>query len=402
MMISMTPFLESNDLGEYQDKIIELIKADAELNQSIPDSLRSSLEWLLRLVNSYYSNKIEGNPTHPKDLLKTQSVDADSNMNNSKDIQELLSHLEVQMKLSRSNVSPEQVVCQEFIKNIHQEFYAGFPEEALIVKNQRGAPAEDETGKPILIVPGSYRDKMVLVGKHEPPMPEEISRYMRWIEQMYNPTRIFGTNRLCAAAALHHRLAWVHPFIDGNGRTTRLVTDTYMRCLGYDGYGLWSLARGFARDTDAYYKALAQADMPRQGESDGKGILSKRGLIYFTKYFIDTALDQVRFFNDLLEPTALKTRMDIYFEFRSKGAIADINGKKTLLKIEARDIYKLLVDRGPLFRSQISSHFGKSEQTLRPVINQMRDEGLLKADPKQPVEPKLSPNIVETVFPGIW
>ena len=94
--------------------------------------------------------------------------------------------------------------------------------------------------------------------------------------------------------------------------------------------------------------------------------------------------------------------MDIYFEFRSKGAIADINGKKTILKIEARDIYKLLVDRGPLNRSEISTHFGKSEQTLRPIINQMRDEGLLKAEPRKPIEPKLSPNIVETVFPGIW
>ena len=401
-MISMTPFLDSTDLGEYQDKVVELIRADIALNQSIPDSLRESLEWLLRLVNSYYSNKIEGNPTHPKELLKAQAENVDDSVHQSKDIQELLSHLEVQMKLSRINVLPEQVVSQDFIKNIHKDFYRDLPKEALIVRNLDGSPAEDGAGQSILIVPGRYRDKIVLVGKHEPPMPEEISRYMCWIEQMYNPAHIFGTNRLCAAAALHHRLAWVHPFIDGNGRTTRLVTDTYMRCLGYNGYGLWSLARGFARDTDAYYKALAQADMPRQGESDGKGILSKRGLIYFTKYFIDTALDQVKFFNDLLEPTALKTRMDIYFEFRSKGAIADINGKKTILKIEARDIYKLLVDRGPLFRSDISSHFGKSEQTLRPVINQMRDDGLLKADPKKPVEPKLSPNIVETVFPGIW
>lgn len=401
-MISMTPFLDSTDLGEYQDKVVELIRADMALNQSIPDSLRESLEWLLRLVNSYYSNKIEGNPTHPKELLKTQAVNTDNSINSSKDIQELLSHLEVQMKLSRSNVLPEQVVSQDFIKKIHQDFYSDLPKEALIVKNLDGTPSEDEAGQPILVVPGSYRNKMVLVGKHQPPEPEEISRYMRWIEQVYNPTRIFGTNRLCAAAALHHRLAWVHPFIDGNGRTTRLVTDAYMRCLGYDGYGLWSLARGFARDTDAYYKALAQADMPRQGESDGKGILSKRGLIYFTKYFIDTALDQVKFFNDLLEPSALKTRMDIYFDYRAKGAIADINGKKTILKIEARDIYKLLVDRGPLFRADISSYFGKSEQTLRPIINQMRDEGLVKANPRQPVEPKLSTNIVEIVFPGIW
>lgn len=145
------------------------------------------------------------------------------------------------MKLSRNAVSSEKVVNQDFIKNIHEDFYAGFPEDTLVVKNQNGTPAEDETGKPILIVPGSYRDKMVLAGKHKPPMPEEVSRYMHWIEQMYNPIRIFGTNRLCAAAALNHRFACFHPFIDGNGRTIRLVTDTYMLCLGHDAYGLWSL-----------------------------------------------------------------------------------------------------------------------------------------------------------------
>lgn len=398
----MTPYLESSDLGEYQEKLVELIRADTALHESIPESLRASLEWLLRLVNSYYSNKIEGNPTHPKELLKAQATNKDSNTNTSKDILELLSHLEVQMKLSKSNVTPEQVVSESFIKEIHKDFYANFKNEELFVKDQLGSQALDKNGEPILISPGNYRDKAVIVGKHEPPMPDELSRYMRWVEKSYNPSRVFGTTRLCAAAALHHRLAWIHPFIDGNGRTIRLVTDAYMRCSGYDGYGLWSLARGFARDTDAYYNALAQADMPRQGETDGRGILSKRGLVFFTKYFIDTALDQVNFFNNLLEPSALRTRMDIYFEFRSKGAIADINGKKTILKIEARDIYKLLVDRGPLNRSEISTHFGKSEQTLRPIINQMRDEGLLKAEPRKPIEPKLSPNIVETVFPGIW
>lgn len=402
IMISITPYLESSDLGEYQDKIVDLIRADAELNRSIPNSIRGSLEWLLRLVNSYYSNRIEGNPTHPKDLLSTQSKQGKDKAEQTKDIMELLAHLEVQMRLEKMSIDAGSVVSCHFIQSIHEGFYQGLPDEALLVKNHDGTLACLDNGEYVKVIPGAYRELPVIVGKHIPPEPSELSGYMRWVEDIYNPTRIHGTGRICAAAALHHRLAWIHPFMDGNGRTIRLVTDAYMKNIAFEGYGLWSLARGFGRDSQKYYKALAQADMPRQGNSDGRGILSKRGLVDFTRYFIDTALDQVQFFNHLLDPSSLRERIDVYFEFRARGALVDLYGKKTTLKIEARDIYKLLLDRGPMFRSEISQHFGKSEQTLRPIINQMRDEELVKAEPKHKVEPRLSPHIVETIFPGLW
>ena len=71
--MNIIPFIESNKFGEYEDKLVELYMADAALNKTIPDSIRSSTEWLLRLVNCFYSNRIEGTPpTHPKDLLKSQ------------------------------------------------------------------------------------------------------------------------------------------------------------------------------------------------------------------------------------------------------------------------------------------------------------------------------------------
>lgn len=71
-MISVTPYLNSSRIGEYQDKMVQLYMAESALNKTIPKSIRSSIEWLLRLVNCYYSNKIEGNLTHPKELLNTQ------------------------------------------------------------------------------------------------------------------------------------------------------------------------------------------------------------------------------------------------------------------------------------------------------------------------------------------
>lgn len=68
-----------------------------------------------------------------------------------------------------------------------------------------------------------------------------------------------------AAAAVHHRLAWVHPFLDGNGRVTRLQTQLALHAQGLTN-GLWSPLRSFAR-TEANYKvSLKAADEHRPGD----------------------------------------------------------------------------------------------------------------------------------------
>jgi Fic family protein len=403
-MISITPYIQQDKLGEYQDKLVELYMADAALNQTIPDSIRGSTEWLLRQVNCFYSNKIEGNPTHPKELLKTQEKGNSTNEKNfTGAILELLVHLEAQIKAKNSSTSLAEVCKQGFIKELHRSFYEKLPKEHLIVKDIEGRDAVDAQGKAILIEPGEYRSLPVKVGLHEPPDAEELTGYMNWLENMFNPENIHGTNRVIAAAALHHRLAWIHPFQDGNGRVIRLLTDCYMRCAGFGGYGLWSITRGFGRDTKSYYAALAQADKSRQGDRDGRGILSNEGLLHFTKYFIDTALDQVNYFSDLLEPRKLGIRIDYYFEMRAKGGLPDTNGKELpLLKITARDIYRLLLEKGAMSRSAICQHLDKGEQTLRPIIKQMDSEGLISADPKKDIELKVSTNSVEFLFPQIW
>ncbi len=402
--MNIIPFIQSNQLGEYEDKLVELYMADAALNQTIPDSIRSSTEWLLRLVNCFYSNRIEGNPTHPKDLLKTQErgrVDCKEASNDS--IMELLAHLEAQIKAKEVATDLTNVSTQNFIKGLHESFYQGLPKSFLVVNDKNGNVAFDAENKPLLVKPGEYRNNPVQVGSHIPPASEELNQYMGWIESTFDPDKIHGTTRVVAAAALHHRLAWIHPFQDGNGRVIRLLTDCYMRCAGFGGYGLWSITRGFGRNTSAYYAALAQADKPRQGSSDGRGILSDAGLVYFTKYFIDTALDQVEYFSGLLEPRKLGIRVDYYFEMRAKGGLPNSSGESLpLLKIAARDIYRLLLEKGGMSRGAIIQHLGKGEQTLRPVFKQMESEGLISAKPKRDVELKLSTTAVEFLFPQLW
>jgi Fic family protein len=403
-MIAITPYIDSSKFGEYQDKILELHKADAALNQTIPSSIRSSTEWLLKLVNCFYSNKIEGNSTHPKDLLRSQEKGEHQILDSDDDsILELLAHLEAQIKIKESGVKTSDVVTQAFIKKLHKSFYNGLPDSFLSVKDKNGADAIDGNGKAILIHPGEYRTNDVQVSSHIPPKSEDLNGYMQWLETQFSLDRIHGTNKVIAAAALHHRLAWIHAFQDGNGRVIRLLTDCYMRCAGFDGYGLWSITRGFGRNTRAYYEALAKADRARNGNYDGRGTLSDSGVIEFTKYFVDTALDQVKYFSALLEPRNLGTRVDIYFEMRAKGALPDSEGNSLpIIKITARDIYRLLLDRGSMNKRAICSHIGKGEQTLRPIFKQMQNEGLINAKPKQDVELNLSTTSVEVLFPQLW
>lgn len=406
-MISITPYLDGTKLGEYQDKLVQIYQIDMHLNQSVPDSIRNSVEWLLRQVNCYYSNRIEGNPTHPKELLKAQAPQTGSSSamsaTRSRALQELLAHLEVQLRLETRNTTAGDITKQSFIKDLHRSFYQGLPPEQLQIKNQAEEDVFDNEGRPVLVIPGEYRDHAVIVGQHEPPPARELNSYMDWLQRSYSLTSIHGTNRVIAAAALHHRLAWIHPFLDGNGRVIRLLTDCYMRHSGFGGYGLWSITRGFARDTKAYYNALAQADKTRQGSTDGRGTLSDGGLTHFTKYFIDTALDQISYFSELLEPRKLNLRIDIYFEMRDKGAIPAALGEELpTLKLSARDIYKYLLDRGPQTKSNICSYLGKPEPSLRATFRQMEVERLISLNQKGQYKAFLSPHVIEYFFPKLW
>jgi Fic family protein len=76
------------------------------------------------------------------------------------------------------------------------------------------------------------------------------------------------------AVCSHHRLLWVHPFLDGNGRTARLHTHLVLTALGVT-RGVWSPLPGMARDQEGYYARLNNADLPRRNDLDGRGPLSR-------------------------------------------------------------------------------------------------------------------------------
>ena len=393
--MALTPLITQDRApGDLQDAIVQLTRLDAALHAKIPPPMRLPMMNLLRKVNSYYSNKIEGNSTLPADVLRTQEVTAD--LSGDEDLLEIKRHIEAQRRLTDAPIDKVEICTASAISRMHREFYEGMPAELLDIK------ADDE-GATVRLVPGEFRERGVKVGKHIPPAARDIKSLMNWFENAYRLDRHHGISPVLAAAAAHHRLMWIHPFIDGNGRTGRLFTDQYLKAGGLAGYGLWSMSRGFGRDVGAYYAALNAADHVRKGDLDGRGELSDSGLLTFTRYFVNTALDQVKYFLSVLEPRMLGQRIDIYFQQRQKGAFISGHGEVLpVLRIEAAEVYKDLLYHGDQQRADIQAKLGFSERTTRNLLSQMEGEGLIKLDGRKPVSFMLSRHAIEFLFPSLW
>ena len=144
----------------------------------------------------------------------------------------------------------------EFICWLHREFYQRLPEPLHWAKTL--------SGQTYRIEPGRLRDFMVDVGRHTPPQFGALPRLLSRFNQFYGSREIIETDRLTAIAAAHHRMAWIHPFGDGNGRVIRLHSQALMIHHGLDGGGLWTLSRGLARQRQRYYDYLQAADLGRR------------------------------------------------------------------------------------------------------------------------------------------
>src|SRR5262249_17829273 len=132
--------------------------------------------------------------------------------------------------------------------------------------------------------------------------------------EAYSSKDIIATDQLAAMAAAHHRLAWIHPFGDGNGRVTRLYSHAWIVRAKVDSFGLWTLSRGLARERQAYFQQLSAADQTRRNDYDGRGNLSDRALGDFCLFILKTMLDQIEFMSDLFQFEILAKRIEAYLQ----------------------------------------------------------------------------------------
>lgn len=264
------------------------------------------LAQLLRSVNSYYSNQIEGQHTHPLDIERALKKNFSNEPDKARRQRVAVAHIEAQREMEGWLADePVEVYAPSFLSRLHEAFYKRFD------------PQERVTPEGDIVVPGAWRDKEVKVGVHVPPVYTSIAVFLARAEEVYGAASGLD-EQLIACACAHHRLAWVHPFRDGNGRVMRLQSQAALLKIGV-GSGLWAVSRGLARKVQTYYDRLTDADSPRRGDYDGRGNLSEAGLVAFARFFLETCLDQVTFMGGMLDLDQFRQRLRAYVILRSEA-----------------------------------------------------------------------------------
>lgn len=371
--------------AELEDLAVELIEVSSAFAAQLNPVMRSSLGTLVRSMNCYYSNLIEGHNTHPIDIDRALAGEYAEDREQRNLQLEARAHIEVQAMIDRDEI-PFPVMSVEAICWLHEEFCRRMPGELL-------ETVHPTTGVPIKVEPGALRDHFVRVGRHVPPEPEMIAPLLQRMVEAYGRPDLSRIQRLVGIAASHHRLAWVHPFLDGNGRVTRLWSHALLREFGI-GSELWSVSRGLARAVDAYKAHLAAADQPRRGDLDGRGNLSAQALLEFCKFFLSSSIDQVRFMEQLTQPGELLKRMEIWCQ--EEVALARLPKGSWLLLREA-------VLSGSYKRSMAMQLTGYKDRQARNVLAALLDRGVLVSDsPKGPVRLGFPTDVLERWLPRLY
>lgn len=358
--------------SELEDLARELVAASARLEGRLAPLVLTEIEALLRVVNSYYSNLIEGHNTHPIDIERAMHNDYSAEQDK-RDLQlESRIHIEVQGKLARrlGEQPATNIASPEFLCWLHQEFYASLPERLCQVSGEAGELARVEAG--------AFRDRHVQVGQHIAPAPASLDQLLTRFASFYDPATAHGLRPVIALAAAHHRLTWIHPFLDGNGRVARLFTDAFFIRINLRGYGLWNVSRGLARRRDEYRQLLAAADQPRASDLDGRGNLSEQRLTEFCHFFLEVCLDQANYMNGLLALNGLLDRLEKYVSLRNAGMIVNSNGQPaTPVHPRVAELLKTIATRGEITRGEAFRIIEMSERTGRNILKSLLDEGLL-------------------------
>jgi Fic family protein len=372
------------------DLAAELSAASAKLGRSLHVRTAANLADLVRIMNTYYSNLIEGHNTRPRDIERALAGELEPDEERRNLQLEAAAHVRVQSEVDRMAVAgtlPE-AASPAFIQWLHREFYREAPVSMLRITG---------VGREFTMTPGEWRtlpEHDVTVGRHQPPSSARVDDFMHYFAQRYRLDGMGRAGRIITMAAAHHRFNYIHPFPDGNGRVSRLVSHAIAWQADVAADGLWSISRGLARGLESrteYKQMMDLADTPRQSDLDGRGNLSERALIDFVTWFLRVALDQVTFMSDLFDLENLANRLRTFVARHDR------------FKPEAAALLEQTLVRGEIERGEASRITGLPVRTAQRLLNELVSEGLLaSATPKGPVSLRFPAETLETLFPRLY
>jgi len=340
------------------------------------------LRELVRAMNSYYSNTIEGQGTHPLHIEEALHHDFSGEPDIARRQRLAIAHIQAEIDYEHwlsSNPSHPTLSSESALKA-----------HTLLLSRLTEADRLSSDGG--VIVPGQLRKKNVVVGRHRPPEFNAIPKFLNAFDQEFARPSTADAYTLVRAACAHQRLAWIHPFLDGNGRAIRL--QTHGALLGMT-QGLWSVNRGFARNRDDYYHYLDAADGARRGDLDGRGNLTEKGLVQWVDYFLDVCLDQADFMGTLLDLKSIRKNIDLW--------IASEGQENPHIRREASLPLQHLFMVGEMPRKDFFQMTSLGERNARYLVSALLKKGLLSSQTTLgPLRFEFPLSAIRLLFPGLY
>ncbi len=384
------PCLLETYLPQVADLVADIVSAAGALGNRLHPLTSASLADMVRVMNCYYSNLIEGHNTRPRDIERALNDDLDDAEDRRVLQLEARAHIRVQAQIDALHGRGElpNPASQDFLRWVHRAFYEDAPSHTLQVNGAQGS---------FQMVPGQFRQEPHednAVGRHQPPSSPVVAGFMQYFEKRYPFPMMGSSEKIVAMAASHHRFNFIHPFPDGNGRVSRLMSHAMTLQADVGAHGLWSISRGLARglsDRGEYKRMMDLADTPRQGALDGRGNLSQKAFVEFITWFLSVARDQLQFMSRLFDLETLNERLNEYVtrELRFNEHCA----------LFVQEVFR----RGEAPRGEASRIMGRPERTARDMLRKLVDSGLIASKtPKGPVHLCFSTRSVEMLFPRLF
>lgn len=171
--------------SELADLAMQLASTSAKLAGSVSSPLDECIAELVRSMNCYYSNLIEGHNTHPVDIERALKNNYSKNPEKRNLQQEAKAHIEVQKWIDGGHWQ-QGLFRSDCLRLCHQKFCEKLPDELLWVE-------DPQTKKRLQVVPGELRTSLVQVGRHVSISPGAVPRFLGHFENVYE--RLGQTNK---------------------------------------------------------------------------------------------------------------------------------------------------------------------------------------------------------------
>ena len=348
-------FFEEQIPASLADLSVDIQREAARLGQGLHPDSAAELADLVRVMNCYYSNLIEGHNTRPRDIERALAG-AELEAETRPLALEARAHVIVQRSIDKMHregilLRPTSVA---FLTWVHKAFYDEMPDEFRRIEHPDGSSEP--------IIPGRIRqegDSEVAVGRHMPPSSARVAAFMDHFDKRFQISARSASGRIIAIASAHHRLNYIHPFPDGNGR-------------------------------GEYKRMMDMADSQRRGDRDGRGNLSEAALKTYCEWFLKVALDQITFSAKLFDLGGL--------EKRYRRLVEDTVDDK-----RAPDLISAVLRYGALERGEAQIVLKTSERTARNTLSKLTSAGYLSsASPKTPVRLAFPLDYRERLFPNLF